>query len=44
MPAMAAADKFVRSINDTQYINPTVTTKRRSTRWMIFLCSSGVKP
>lgn len=43
MPAIAALDKFVRSISETQYMTPTTTTKRLSRRWMIFFCSSGVK-
>ena len=43
MPAIAALDKFVRSISETQYMTPTTTTKRRSSLWMIFFCSSGVK-
>jgi hypothetical protein len=41
-PAMAATLRLVRSIRDMQYIRPTVTTKRRSMRWIIFLVCSGV--
>lgn len=42
IPAIAAADKFVRSIRLTQYMTPTVMMRRRSILCMIFLCSSGV--
>lgn len=38
---MAALDKLVRSIKDTQYKTPQVPIKRLSIRRMILLCSSG---
>jgi hypothetical protein len=41
---MFAAPKFVRSIKLTQYMAPTVSTRRRSTWRMIFFCSAGEKP
>lgn len=44
MPAMLAAPRLVRSIRLTQYISPTVVTRRRSTRFMMLFCSSSVKP
>ena len=37
---MLAADKFVRSISEMQYMKPTVTTSRRSTRWMMRVSSA----
>ena len=43
IPAIAALDKLVRSMRETQYMTPTTTTNRLSSLWMIFFCSSGVK-
>lgn len=42
-PAMAADDKFVRSIRLMQYNTPTVNTRRRSMRPISFFVSSGEK-
>lgn len=38
-----AIPRFVRSISETQYMKPSVRTKRMSIRLMIFFCCSGVK-
>lgn len=42
MPAMTALPRLVRSIRDTQYMAPTVVTRRRSMRCMMRFCSAGV--
>lgn len=42
-PAMLAALKLVRSIKLMQYMAPRVSTRRRSTRCMMLLCSLWVK-
>jgi hypothetical protein len=43
IPPTTAIPRFVRSMSETQYMNPKVRTRRKSMRRIIFFCWAGVK-